>query len=155
TADEFLAMRERGDLLESAEVHGNFYGTPKKPVEKALSQGRDVLFDIDWQGTAQVAAAMPEDVTSVFVLPPSMAELRARLERRAEDSAEVIARRLANACEEIARWKAYDYVIINSELQEAYAQVRAILAAERLKRSRATGMAGFVTSLLNEGQRSG
>ncbi len=148
--DEFMAMRERGDLLESAEVHGNFYGTPRRPVERALAEGRDVLFDIDWQGTRQVMAAMAEDVAAVFVLPPSMAELRARLERRAEDSPDVIARRLANAREEIARWDMYDYVIINRELQAAYAEVRAILAAERLKRVRATGLAGFVEGLLNE-----
>jgi guanylate kinase len=148
--DEFVAMRERGDLLESAEVHGNFYGTPRKAVEKALAQGRDVLFDIDWQGTRQVVEAMPQDVASVFVLPPSMSELRARLERRAEDSPDVIARRLANAREEIAHWDTYDYVIINRELQRAYAEVRAILAAERLKRQRATGLAAFVTGLLSE-----
>ncbi len=149
--DEFLGMRERGDLLESAEVHGNFYGTPRRAVETALAGGSDVLFDIDWQGTEQIIAAMRSDVVTVFVLPPSLIELRSRLERRAEDSAETIARRLHNAREEIAHWDMYDYVIINEQLQDAYAKVRSILLAERLKRSRASGMAAFVDGLLTNG----
>lgn len=152
TAEQFLDMRQRGELLESAEVHGNFYGTPRKPVEAALAAGSDILFDIDWQGTEQIIAAMREDVATVFVLPPSIAELRARLERRAEDSDEVIAKRLNNAREEISHWDMYDYVIINERLESAYAKVRAILAAERLKRDRATGMTGFVNDLLAEAQ---
>ena len=151
-AEQFLDMRQRGELLESAEVHGNFYGTPRKPVEAALAAGSDILFDIDWQGTEQIIAAMREDVATVFVLPPSIAELRARLERRAEDSDEVIAKRLKNAREEISHWGMYDYVIINERLEGAYAQVRAILAAERLKRDRATGLTGFVNGLLAEAQ---
>jgi guanylate kinase len=150
TPDEFLAMRERGDLLESAEVHGNFYGTPRRAVEAALASGSDVLFDIDWQGTEQIMAAMRADVVTVFVLPPSLTELRSRLERRAEDSAETIARRLHNAREEIAHWDMYDYVIINEQLQEAYAQVRSILHAERLRRARASGMTAYVAGLLKE-----
>ena len=152
TADHFLDMRQRGDLLESAEVHGNFYGTPRKPIEAALAAGSDVLFDIDWQGTEQIIAAMREDVATVFVLPPSLAELRSRLERRAEDSDEVIAKRLKNSREEISHWQMYDYVILNERLESAYSDVRAILSAERLKRERATGMISFIKGLLEEAQ---
>jgi guanylate kinase len=152
TADTFHAMKERGELLESAEVHGHFYGTPRKAVEIALSGGWDVLFDIDWQGTEQIVSAMRADVATIFVLPPSMAELRSRLERRAEDSAEVIARRLSNARHEIARWEMYDYVIVNERLEQAYDQVRAILCSERLRRERATGVQGLVAELLRSDQ---
>lgn len=134
----------------SAEVHGNGYGTPRKPVEEALKAGRDVLFDIDYQGTQQILEKAREDVVAIFILPPSMAELRSRLVRRAEDAPEVIAKRLANARDEIARWSVYDYVIINDDLGAAYESVRAILVAERLKRARATGMASFVEQLLDE-----
>ncbi len=147
---EFKAMRDRGDLLESAEVHGNFYGTPRRPVEAALAEGRDVLFDIDWQGTKQIVAKMRRDVVTVFILPPSMAELKRRLERRAEDSAETIERRLRNARDEIAQWGAFDYLIVNEDLGRAYPQVRAILAAERLKRERLAGAADFIGGLLAE-----
>lgn len=148
--DAFDLLRERDELLESAEVHGNGYGTPRKPVEEALKAGRDVLFDIDYQGTQQILEKAREDVVAIFILPPSMAELRSRLVRRAEDAPEVIARRLANARDEIARWNVYDYVIINDDLSAAYESVRSILAAERLKRSRATGMPAFVETLLAE-----
>ena len=148
--ESFDAMRERDELLEWAEVHGNGYGTPRKPVENSLKAGRDVLFDIDWQGTQQILEKAREDVVSIFILPPSMAELRSRLVRRAEDAPEVIAKRLANAREEIARWTVYDYVIVIDDLDKAYEAVRSILAAERLKRSRATGMAAFVETLLTE-----
>lgn len=147
---DFGAMRDRGDLLEHAEVHGNFYGTPRRPVEAALAEGRDVLFDIDWQGTKQIIAKMRRDVVAVFVLPPSMAELKLRLERRAEDSAETIARRLRNARDEIAQWGAYDYLIVNDDLERAYHDVRAILCAERLKRERLVGARDFVGQLLGE-----
>jgi len=147
---DFDLLRERDDLLESAEVHGNGYGTPRRPVEDALKAGRDVLFDIDYQGTQQILEKAREDVVAIFILPPSMAELRSRLVRRAEDAPEVIARRLANARDEIARWNVYDYVIINDDLSAAYESVRSILAAERLKRSRATGMPAFVETLLGE-----
>lgn len=146
----FDALRERDELLESAEVHGNGYGTPRKPVEAALKAGRDVLFDIDYQGTQQILEKAREDVVAIFILPPSMAELRSRLVRRAEDAPEVIAKRLANARDEIARWSVYDYVIVNDDLGAAYESVRAILTAERQKRSRAIGMAAFVDNLLNE-----
>jgi guanylate kinase len=148
--DAFRSMRDRGDLLESAEVHGNFYGTPRRPVEATLAEGRDMLFDIDWQGAKQIMAKMRRDVVAVFVLPPSMAELKGRLDRRAEDSAETIARRLNNARDEIAQWAAYDYIIVNDDLERAYFSVTAILAAERLKRERLVGAQGFVTGLLEE-----
>jgi guanylate kinase len=147
--DDFTAMRERGELLEWAEVHGNFYGTPRKPVEQALATGQDMMFDIDWQGTKQIVEKMRPDVASVFILPPSMSELKTRLERRAEDSAEVIARRLDNAREEIAQWGGYDYVLVNDDLQRTYEELRAILAAERLRRERQVGLEGFVGRLLN------
>lgn len=150
TVPEFKAMRDRGELLESAEVHGNLYGTPRKPVEASLNEGQDVLFDIDWQGTKQIKAKMRKDVVSVFILPPSMAELKSRLERRAEDSPETIARRLANARDEIAQWALYDYLIVNDDLERAYHNVRAILAAERLKRERLTGAQVFIKGLLDE-----
>ena len=148
--DLFDGLRQRDELLESAEVHGNGYGTPRKPVEEALKAGRDVLFDIDYQGTQQILEKARDDVVAIFILPPSMAELRSRLVRRAEDAPEVIAKRLANARDEIARWSVYDYVIINDDLGAAYESVRAILVAERLKRARATGMASFVEQLLEE-----
>ncbi|KFC68991.1 Guanylate kinase [Bosea sp. LC85] len=146
----FDTLRERDELLEWAEVHGNGYGTPRKPVEDALKAGRDVLFDIDYQGTQQILEKAREDVVAIFILPPSMAELRSRLVRRAEDAPEVIAKRLDNARDEIARWSVYDYVIINDDLGAAYESVRAILTAERLKRSRAVGMSEFVAGLLSE-----
>ncbi|RDJ24163.1 guanylate kinase [Bosea caraganae] len=146
----FDTLREHDDLLESAEVHGNGYGTPRKPVEAALKAGRDVLFDIDYQGTQQILEKAREDVVAIFILPPSMAELRSRLVRRAEDAPEVIAKRLANARDEIARWSVYDYVIVNDDLGAAYESVRAILTAERQKRARAIGMAAFVDKLLGE-----
>lgn len=148
--DQFVAMREHNDLLEWAEVHGNFYGTPRKPVEKALSEGRDMIFDIDYQGTRQVREKLPNDVVTVFILPPSMAELKARLERRAEDSADTIARRLANARVEIERWAEYDYVIVNRDLNESYRSLMAIQSAERMKRDRCVGLSDFVQKLLDE-----
>ena len=148
SADEFAEMRERGDLLEWAEVHGNFYGTPRKPVEQALARGEDMMFDIDWQGTRQICEKMRSDVVSVFVLPPSMAELKARLERRAEDSPEVIERRLRNAREEIAQWGSYDYVLVNDDLQLTFADLKAILGAERMRRERQVGLDRFVNDLL-------
>ncbi|MBX9910373.1 MAG: guanylate kinase [Beijerinckiaceae bacterium] len=146
----FDDLRAHDDLLEWAEVHGNCYGTPRRPVEAALAQGRDVLFDIDWQGTLQIVEKARADVVTIFILPPSMAELRSRLVRRAEDATEVIAKRLANARDEIARWSVYDYVIVNDDLNAAYESVRSILVAERLKRSRATGLGDFVETLLTE-----
>ncbi|CAM5214092.1 guanylate kinase [Bosea thiooxidans] len=146
----FDAMRQHNDLLEWAEVHGNGYGTPRKEVEASLAAGRDVLFDIDWQGTQQIVKKARADVVTIFILPPSMAELRSRLIRRAEDAEDVIVKRLANARDEIARWSQYDYVIVNHDLQTAYEQIKAILTAERLKRSRAVGLNDFVDQLLTE-----
>jgi guanylate kinase len=145
---DFEAMRERGDLLEWAEVHGNLYGTPRKPVEQVLADGKDMMFDIDWQGTKQICEKMRADVVSVFILPPSMAELKARLERRAEDTPDVIERRLRNAREEIAQWSSYDYVLINDDLQRTFAELTATLSAERLRRDRQTGLQGFIDRLL-------
>lgn len=146
----FQRMRESGDLLECAEVHGNNYGTPRGPVEKALAEGRDVLFDIDWQGARQLAEKMPDDIVSVFILPPSMAELKARLERRAEDTPDVIARRLIAARDEIGHWQEYDYVVVNEDLQQALGEVEAILSAERLKRGRRVGISGLIKRLVDK-----
>ena len=147
---EFVAMRNAGGLLEWAEVHGNCYGTPREPVETALAGGHDMLFDIDWQGTRQLYQAMRNDIVSVFVLPPSAAELKSRLERRAEDSAETIARRLRNAIEEIAHWNAYDYVLVNDDLDRSFAALRGILADGRRKSVRRADMDQFVARLLTE-----
>lgn len=151
---QFDILRDSGQLLEWAEVHGNCYGTPREPVEQALAAGRDVLFDIDWQGTQQLCQSMRSDVVSVFVLPPSASELKARLERRAEDSGEVIARRLRNAGEEIPHWTEYDYVLINADLEESFAQLRAILTAERLKRILRSDLEESVAKLLADLGRS-
>ena len=137
----FEVMRRSGELLEFAKVHGNLYGTPRKPVEKALEAGHDVLFDIDWQGAQQLYAKMRADVVSVFVLPPSARELKARLERRAQDSGDTIRRRLQNAANEIPHWAEYDYVLVNRDLDRSFRDLRAILTAERAKRR---GRAKFV-----------
>ncbi len=144
----FETMRDTGDLLEWAEVHGNFYGTPREPVEKALAAGRDVLFDIDWQGTRQLLDEMRDDVVTVFVLPPSAGELKARLERRAEDSQTIIAQRLHNAFEELSHWREYDYILVNRDLDKSFARLRAILTAERLKRVKMLDLENFVEQLL-------
>lgn len=148
--DAFETLRSRDDLLEWAEVHGNFYGTPRRPVERVLAAGRDMIFDIDYQGTRQVRAKLSDDVVTIFILPPSMAELRSRLERRAEDSPATIEKRLANARMEIQRWNEYDYVLVNDDLDEAFRSLQGILTAERLKRSRRTGLNDFVEGLLSE-----
>ena len=145
---DFEEMRDRGDLLEWAQVHGNYYGTPRKPVEQALAGGEDMMFDIDWQGTRQIVEKMRPDVVSVFILPPSLTELKARLERRAEDTPDVIERRLRNARDEIAQWDAYDYVLINDDLDRTFGELKAILAAERLRRERQVELADFVATLL-------
>ena len=145
--NEFARLRDQGDLLEYAEVFGNFYGTPKKPVEEALAQGRDVLFDIDWQGTQQLAQAMEDDLVRIFILPPSAEELRERLIRRAQDSSSVVAKRMAEASREISHWPEYDYVIINEDIDAADRQLSAILLAERLRRRRRTGLTSFVREL--------
>jgi len=143
--DEFGKMRDEGGLLEWAEVFGNFYGSPREPVEQALSEGRDVLFDVDWQGAQQIAQSMStDDIVRVFIMPPSAEELHDRLRRRAQDPEEVIARRMAQAASEISHWPEYDYVIINDDLDKADAELAAIVRAERLKRHRRTGLHDFV-----------
>ncbi|MGO8846812.1 MAG: guanylate kinase [Methylocella sp.] len=148
---QFEALRDGGDLLEWAEVHGNFYGTPREPAEQILRQGRDMLFDIDYQGTRQVKEKCAGDCVTIFILPPSMKELRARLERRAEDKPEVIEKRLNEARNEILRWTDYDYVLINEDLQTTVADLSAILAAERRRTLRTREQIGdFVETLLHE-----
>ena len=147
----FCDMRDRNELLEHAEVHGNCYGTPRVPVDDLLSQGQDVLFDIDYQGTQQIRAKARDDVATIFILPPSMRELRSRLERRAEDKPDVIARRLEAARNEITRWKLYDYVLVNDDLQSTFGDVLSILSAERLKRARnEASVSAFVAHLSQE-----
>ena len=146
---EFERMKSDGDLLEWAEVHGNGYGTPRAPVERVLAGGRDMLFDVDWQGAKQMRERLGDDVVTIFVLPPSMRELRSRLERRAEDSSKTIDQRLENAKAEIERWRNYHYVIVNDDLQRAYSDALAIVSAERLRVSRAApGIERFVQSLI-------
>jgi guanylate kinase len=144
---EFESLRTAGELLEHAEVHGNFYGSPREPVERALASSRDVLFDIDWQGAQQLYAKMPKDVVGVFVLPPSASELKARLERRAEDAGEVIQRRLRNARNEIKHWEDYDYVIVNEDFQAAFEQLKNILSAERARRAHQADLAQRIEKL--------
>jgi guanylate kinase len=143
----FDGMVAQGELLEWAEVFDHCYGTPAAPVEAALKGGRDVLFDIDWQGTQQMRERAAKDLVSVFVLPPSAPELERRLKTRALDSDEVIRRRMAKASDEMSHWAEYDYVVINRDVDQAFIEVRAILAAERLKRERQTGLSGFVRRL--------
>jgi guanylate kinase len=150
TKRDFERMRDGDDLLEWAEVHGNFYGTPRGAVEKALAQGRDVLFDIDWQGTQQIKKRMEDDVVSVFVLPPSAVELKNRLERRAEDDAAVIDRRLRNARVEVAHWDEYDYVLINEDVDPTFQLLQHILAAERARRVRQVSLRQTVARLDDE-----
>lgn len=144
----FQKLVREGALLEHAEVFGNWYGTPKAPVDRALSAGRDVLFDVDWQGTQQLDRAVRGDLVSIFILPPSMTELERRLRGRAQDSDAVIAGRMTKAAAEISHWREYDYVLVNNDVQVCLAQVRAILASERLRRSRQTALEPFVTNLL-------
>jgi guanylate kinase len=141
------AMVAKHELLEWAEVFGNCYGTPRGPVEAALIAGRDVLFDIDWQGTQQLRNAVPGDLVSVFVLPPSIAELERRLHTRAQDSHDIIRARMTKAADELSHWAEYDYVVINHDVDQAFTDVRAILAAERLKRDRQVGLSEFVRAL--------
>lgn len=145
---EFELMRDGDALLEWAEVHGNCYGTPRAPVEGAMAEGRDMLFDIDWQGAKQLQEKMRADVVSVFILPPSLNELKARLYRRAEDADAVIATRLENARGEIEHWREYDYVVVNDDLDRAYQALQSIVRAERLRRDRRPGLFDFVNELL-------
>jgi guanylate kinase len=144
---KFDQMVKAGELLEYAEVFGNFYGTPKKPVESALKAGRDVLFDVDWQGTKQLRKHAPRDLVSVFILPPSSGELARRLHTRAQDDKKVIRARMAKSGDEMGHWPEYDYVVLNRDLDHAFGDIRAILHAERLKRERQTGLSAFVRGL--------
>jgi guanylate kinase len=143
----FEAMANKGDLLEWATVFDNRYGTPRAPVETALSAGQDVLFDIDWQGTQQLREKASSDVVSVFILPPSAADLEKRLHTRAQDSDAVIRGRMDRASHELSHWAEYDYIVINHDVDEAFAEVQSILKAERLKRTRRTGLTEFVRGL--------
>jgi guanylate kinase len=147
---EFDSLRDAGELLEYAEVHSNFYGSPRAPVERALAEGSDVLFDIDWQGAKQLYEKMPKDVVGVFVLPPSAAELKSRLERRAEDAGDVIQRRLRNARNEIKHWEEYDYVIVNEDFQAAFERLKDILSAERARRAHQADLAQRIETLDQE-----
>ena len=149
TKDKFAQLRDAGELLEYAEVFGNFYGTPRKPVEQALQVGKDVLFDIDWQGTQQLAQVMEDDLVRIFILPPSAEMLRERLINRQQDSMSVVAKRMAEASSEISHWAEYEYVIVNDDLTSASQAITAILTAERLKRKRRTGLTSFVRELLS------
>ena len=143
----FDAMVAGGELLEHAVVFGNCYGTPRTPIETALAAGRDIVTDIDWQGTQQVAARVPHDIVTVFVLPPSLAALEARLRTRAQDSAAVVAQRMAKSAEEMSHWSEYEYVIVNQDVDASVAEVQAIVTAERLRRIRQSGLADFVNRL--------
>jgi len=144
---EFRRMREAGELLESAEVHGNFYGTPRSRVEERLSAGRDILFDIDFQGTQQLYEKCRVDMVTIFILPPSIKELRKRLERRAQDSVDTIEKRLRNARLEMDHYREYDYVLVNEDLEDSTSRVRTILASARLARTRFNELDGFVRDL--------
>ncbi|MGE5503547.1 MAG: guanylate kinase [Actinomycetota bacterium] len=150
TVERFHQMLEAGEFLEHARVFDNFYGTPKAPVEQVLASGRDVLFDIDWQGTQQLAQNARADLVSIFVLPPSVEELERRLRSRAQDSDEVVRKRMAKAGDEMSHWREYDYIILNTEVERSVANVQAILASERLRRDRQAGMHDFVSRLRGE-----
>ena len=147
TREQFDRMVRNREFLENADVFGNGYGTPREPVEQALAAGHDILFDIDWQGTKQLAAALRRDLVSIFILPPSIEELDRRLRTRAQDSDEVVAKRMAMAHGEISHWGEYDYVLINDDVEKCLGEVRAILTAERLRRERREGLAAFVAGL--------
>jgi guanylate kinase len=144
----FDHMITRNEFVEWAPVFGHRYGTPKAPVKDALRKGRDILFDIDWQGTQQLEAAMGEDLVSMFILPPSMDELERRLRKRGTDGEDVIAERMSRAAAEISHWPEYEYVLVNRDMEQCLAQVRAIVAAERLKRTRRIGLVTLVRDLI-------
>ncbi len=144
---DFSLLVNRDELLEHAKVFDHYYGTPRKPVEEALKQGNDILFDIDWQGTQQLAQKAGDDLVSIFVLPPSTQALEKRLKSRAQDSDEVVAKRMSKASEEISHWAEYDYVVVNDDINRCRAEVKAILQAERVRRKRRTGLLTFVEQL--------
>lgn len=152
-AGRFEQMRDHGELLEWAEVHGNYYATPRAPVENAIENGRDILFDIDIQGTFQLCEKMRSDVVSIFILPPSIAEMKSRLHRRAEDTEEVIAKRMKTAVEEMSHWGEYDYVVVNDDLERAFENVRAILRAERLKQFRSPKIGPLIQGMVEDLQK--
>jgi guanylate kinase len=143
----FERMVAAGDLLEHATVFGNSYGTPRAPIVTAIDDGRDILTDIDWQGTQQLSASLREDIVTIFVLPPSVGALEARLRNRGQDSAAVVAERMAKSSEEMSHWPEYDYVIVNADLDRSVAEAQAVVTAERLKRTRQQGLADFVNRL--------
>ena len=145
--DRFEEMVGKGDFLEHATVFGHRYGTPRAPVEAALAEGRDVLFDIDWQGTQQLAEKARKDLVSVFVLPPSTAELERRLRSRAQDPEPVVRDRMAKAANEVSHWAEYDYILVNDDVAQSVARVQSILHAERLRRDRQIGLSDFVETL--------
>lgn len=147
SVEKFQDMVGKGEFLEHARVFDNFYGTPRQPVEAALASGRDVLFDIDWQGTQQLGQNARADLVTVFILPPSVEELERRLRTRAQDTDEVVKKRMAKAGDEMSHWFEYDYILLNTEVERSIARVGAILDAERLRRDRQVGMAGFVNAL--------
>ena len=144
---EFEDLKTSGNLLEWAEVFGNLYGTPAEPVKAALAEGRDIVFDVDWQGAASIAALLPNDTVRVFILPPSGEELARRIHARASDSARQIETRLKAAAVEITHWTEYDYVLVNRDIDECLAALKAILTAERLKRHRQVGLMEFIPTL--------
>lgn len=146
----FDGMVQRNEFLEHAKFCENSYGTPREPVRKALEEGKDILFDIEWQGTQQIAENAREDLVSVFILPPSMEELERRLFSRAQDSEDVVRKRMSIAAQEMSHWNEYDYVIVNIDFEESVQNVRSIIQAERLKRSRQVGLAGFVNGMRSE-----
>ncbi len=146
--DKFKEMINKGDFLEHAEVFGHFYGTPKSFVDARLNESKDVVFDIDWQGTQQLRSKLEKQLVSIFILPPSMEELEKRLRTRAQDAEEVVQKRMKKASREISHWNEYDYVIVNENLEQAMADVEKIVQAERLKRTRYPGMENFVQNLL-------
>lgn len=148
--DQFRAHRAGDGFLEWAEVHDHLYGSPREPILDALDKGRDVLFDIDWQGAQQLTNTAQADVVKVFILPPSMIELRRRLDERAADDRAVIKKRMSNAYSEISRWDGYDYVLVNEDLDACYSQLKSIVAAERLRRQRQPWLPNFVQRLLQE-----
>lgn len=144
---EFETKVQNGDFLEYAHVFGNYYGTPKKPVLDGLLAGKDILFDIDWQGTQQLALAARNDIVSVFILPPSLDDLEKRLTSRAQDTSDVVAQRMSKALDEISHWAEYDYIVFNHDIQEALVNLKSILYSQRLKRDRQLGLGDFIRSL--------
>jgi len=151
TKDRFAQLEDEDEFLEHAKVFDNFYGTPRGPVENALQSGRDVVFDIDWQGAQQLTQAAADDLVKIFILPPNMRELEQRLKSRAQDSDAVIAKRMSKSEAEISHWAEYDYVIVNEDLETALSELLAIVAAERMRRRRQPWLGGFIKSLVSGG----